>query len=398
MRGLRRALRRGSGHVLLRSRPGLARLLPRHGGAQHRDGRRPRPGRRPARLFELARRGRAAAAPLGVERGLRLRRRRARRLPEARRIPSLHRRRVLFVKPRYWVVVDDLVGRPSTRSSLRFQFAPLPVSWTATGPGRGWRGRPRSAGPRVLAPAAQRELHERRAVPSRAGSRPTTGAAAGARCWSTRPPAAAAARWSRCSSRSTDAEAAPAGACSASADGVRALIVRGDRRADRDRRRARPECALTCAASPASSASTRASAVDPAARRAHARRAAPPRPDGDGPLDARPGGPRPSPPVHRRPRRAARSRWPNEDGASGSSSTARSTTTPTLRPRARGARPPLPHAAATPRRSSTSTRRRASAASSGSSGMFAFAHLGPPARAGCCSRAIASASSRSTTR
>jgi heparinase II/III-like protein len=60
------------------------------------------------------------------------------RLPD----PVLHRRRVLFVKPRYWVVVDDLVGRKEHRVELRFQFAPMvvtvdPALWArAYAPGR----------------------------------------------------------------------------------------------------------------------------------------------------------------------------------------------------------------------------------------------------------------------
>lgn len=36
-----------------------------------------------------------------------------------------HRRRVLFVKPRYWVIVDDLEGSAEHRVELTFQFAPL---------------------------------------------------------------------------------------------------------------------------------------------------------------------------------------------------------------------------------------------------------------------------------
>lgn len=47
-----------------------------------------------------------------------------RRLPD----PVLHRRRVLFVKPRYWVVVDDLEGAAEHRLELRFQFGPMPVT------------------------------------------------------------------------------------------------------------------------------------------------------------------------------------------------------------------------------------------------------------------------------
>lgn len=63
------------------------------------------------------------------------------RLPD----PVVHRRRVLFVKPRYWVVVDDLHGTAEHRLDLRFQFAPMtlrlddPAPWArAQGPnGRG---------------------------------------------------------------------------------------------------------------------------------------------------------------------------------------------------------------------------------------------------------------------
>ncbi|HEY2990147.1 MAG TPA: alginate lyase family protein [Candidatus Binatia bacterium] len=39
--------------------------------------------------------------------------------------PVTHRRRVVFVKPRYWVIVDDLQGTADHRIELRFQFAPL---------------------------------------------------------------------------------------------------------------------------------------------------------------------------------------------------------------------------------------------------------------------------------
>lgn len=46
------------------------------------------------------------------------------RLPD----PVVHRRRVLFVKPRYWVVVDDLGGAAEHQVELRFQFAPMAVT------------------------------------------------------------------------------------------------------------------------------------------------------------------------------------------------------------------------------------------------------------------------------
>ena len=47
-----------------------------------------------------------------------------RRLPD----PVLHRRRVLFVKARYWVVVDDLEGAAEHQLDLRFQFGPMAIS------------------------------------------------------------------------------------------------------------------------------------------------------------------------------------------------------------------------------------------------------------------------------
>lgn len=39
--------------------------------------------------------------------------------------PVVHRRRVLYLKPRYWVIVDDLDGQDEHRVDLSFQFAPL---------------------------------------------------------------------------------------------------------------------------------------------------------------------------------------------------------------------------------------------------------------------------------
>jgi heparinase II/III-like protein len=41
--------------------------------------------------------------------------------------PVTHRRRVLFVKPRYWLIVDDLLGSAEHRVDVGFQFAPLRV-------------------------------------------------------------------------------------------------------------------------------------------------------------------------------------------------------------------------------------------------------------------------------
>jgi hypothetical protein len=42
--------------------------------------------------------------------------------------PVRHRRRVLFVKPRYWVLMDDLEGAAAHHVQLRFQFAPIQVA------------------------------------------------------------------------------------------------------------------------------------------------------------------------------------------------------------------------------------------------------------------------------
>lgn len=47
--------------------------------------------------------------------------------------PVTHRRRVIFAKPRYWVVVDDLDGKADHRVEVRFQFAPVDVTLSPDG-------------------------------------------------------------------------------------------------------------------------------------------------------------------------------------------------------------------------------------------------------------------------
>jgi uncharacterized heparinase superfamily protein len=42
--------------------------------------------------------------------------------------PVLHRRRVIFVKPAFWIVVDDLSGSARHQVDLTFQFAPIAVT------------------------------------------------------------------------------------------------------------------------------------------------------------------------------------------------------------------------------------------------------------------------------
>lgn len=43
--------------------------------------------------------------------------------------PVVHRRRIIFVKPRYWVIVDDLTGLSTHQVELTFQFAPIEVKF-----------------------------------------------------------------------------------------------------------------------------------------------------------------------------------------------------------------------------------------------------------------------------
>ena len=65
-----------------------------------------------------------------------------------------HRRRVLWIKPRYWIIVDDLDGAAAHAVELRFQFAPIevtvdPTLWARAhaAPGPGLFIRPFSTAP-----------------------------------------------------------------------------------------------------------------------------------------------------------------------------------------------------------------------------------------------------------
>jgi hypothetical protein len=42
--------------------------------------------------------------------------------------PVVHRRRVVFVKPGYWILIDDLLGSARHQVDLAFQFAPIDVT------------------------------------------------------------------------------------------------------------------------------------------------------------------------------------------------------------------------------------------------------------------------------
>ena len=45
--------------------------------------------------------------------------------------PVKHRRRVIFIKPKYWILIDDLSGQAEHRVELQYQFAPLYVALEA---------------------------------------------------------------------------------------------------------------------------------------------------------------------------------------------------------------------------------------------------------------------------
>jgi hypothetical protein len=49
----------------------------------------------------------------------------------AQGIPVIHRRRVAFVKPDFWIVIDDLIGHGHHQVEWAFQCAPLPVALDA---------------------------------------------------------------------------------------------------------------------------------------------------------------------------------------------------------------------------------------------------------------------------
>jgi hypothetical protein len=94
------------------------------------------------------------------------------RLPD----PVIHRRRVLFVKSRYWVFVDDIEGEAEHHLDLCFQFAPVEVTLEPTlwarvrgSAGRGLFIRPFAAVP------LQGEVHEAAVAPLRGWIAPDYG-------------------------------------------------------------------------------------------------------------------------------------------------------------------------------------------------------------------------------
>jgi hypothetical protein len=90
--------------------------------------------------------------------------------------PVRHRRRVIFVKRRYWVLVDDLDGREEHRVELRFQCAPLPAAIDPSLWGRVWTPRGHSLLIRAFAGAPLRaELSEGEEYPMRGWYSPAYG-------------------------------------------------------------------------------------------------------------------------------------------------------------------------------------------------------------------------------
>jgi hypothetical protein len=90
--------------------------------------------------------------------------------------PVIHRRRVLFVKPRYWIVLDDLEGAAEHSVQLRFQFTPLKValetmSWARA---RGHRGQELLIRPFALVPLEAR-VHEGDVTPIQGWFSPSYG-------------------------------------------------------------------------------------------------------------------------------------------------------------------------------------------------------------------------------
>jgi hypothetical protein len=95
-----------------------------------------------------------------------------RRLPD----PVRHRRRVLFVKPRYWVVVDDLLGADVHQVDLQLQFRPGQLVDTADG----WKHAPGPEGRGLFIKAfaaspLQVEIHEGDVEPIRGWVSPDYG-------------------------------------------------------------------------------------------------------------------------------------------------------------------------------------------------------------------------------
>ena len=117
--GLRRADSRRRRHLLLHGRCAVARFLSQHRGSQH-GARGPDETRRNRRVRSAGTRARARRLrDVAFRRSVRCPGCRARRLQRLAD-PVTCRRRVIFVKPHYWLLVDDLDGRARIRSRSRF--------------------------------------------------------------------------------------------------------------------------------------------------------------------------------------------------------------------------------------------------------------------------------------
>ena len=90
--------------------------------------------------------------------------------------PVVHRRRVLFVKPRYWLIVDDLQGTAQHRVDVHFQFGPSAVTLDIQQWARVWRADRSGILLRVFACSPLKvELHEGEPAPPVGWVSPTYG-------------------------------------------------------------------------------------------------------------------------------------------------------------------------------------------------------------------------------
>ena len=289
--------------------------------------------------------------------------------------PVVHRRRVLFVKPRYWVVVDDLDGSAEHRVELGFQFAPV------------------ERGARI----ASRGCARRGTAGTRLGGRPPASSGADSRGRSSKAGTQPAARVALAESTAGDGRPRRARAYAVGRPRFPIRIVTRPRAARR-------HCSASLPTDSRAAAHVwhrRNPEVRPArarggrAPRADARRAAAPRPGRRRPLHRRSRRPRPPASVDRRC-----GRRPPADGQRGRVRLDHLQRRD-LQPRAaaagaRAARPPLPDAQRhgddpAPLRGGRRAMRRAAA------GHVRVRDLGSRRTAACCSRATGSASSRCTT-
>ncbi len=307
----------------------------------------------------------------------------------------VHRRRVLFLKPRGFVLLDDLAGAHEHRVDLRLQLAPLPVSLDSTGwvrvrvsGGRGLLLRCLAAVPFAVS------VHEGETDPIRGWVSPDYGRREPAPLvmFSARSVLPLRAFTLLLPSEDLDAQPPTVDLVGGESDRLLPRLRSGLRSGGR---RLIPRGGYPCAASSESSPSTPGSTWTRSVSAGCGTSCATAVRTGRGSTStvrsaSATGASRSW------TSRVATSRCPTRMGRPGSRSTARSTTTP---PSVRASWPEGTSTAraATPRPSSTCTRRRGTAAPSGSPAC-SRSRCGTGGSVGSCSRGTASGSSRSITR